>query len=207
MSENIFELGFNELDFDKKIYRAHCSWSNGNKIISSRAEVPFADITAIEIHKPFWIWHGIIKFIIKDKRYVSSSVEASVASDFIFSPRIFKEDFSSALDVIEKFKEENKGVKVKICGRKKFAFDVPVETYKGNYDVTDEVAYEIPSKEKSDGSSPDTLKYLDYDVNAPVGGKKESSVIGSAVVGGVIAGPAGAVVGAIHAANKNNKNK
>ena len=35
--------------------------------------------------------------------------------------------------------------------------------------------------------------------------KKEASVVGSAVVGGVIAGPAGAVVGAISAADKNNR--
>ena len=37
--------------------------------------------------------------------------------------------------------------------------------------------------------------------------KKDSSVIGSAVVGSIIAGPVGGVVGAIHAADKNNRNK
>ena len=35
--------------------------------------------------------------------------------------------------------------------------------------------------------------------------EKEKSVIGQAIAGGIIAGPAGAVVGAIHAADKNNK--
>lgn len=43
--------------------------------------------------------------------------------------------------------------------------------------------------------------------NAISGNKKDKSVIGSAAVGGLIAGPAGAVVGAIYAADKNNKNK
>ena len=43
--------------------------------------------------------------------------------------------------------------------------------------------------------------------NAISGKKKEKSVIGSAVAGGIIAGPAGAVVGAIYAADKNNKKK
>lgn len=37
--------------------------------------------------------------------------------------------------------------------------------------------------------------------------KKDSSVIGSAVVGSIIAGPVGGVVGAIHSADKNNRNK
>lgn len=39
------------------------------------------------------------------------------------------------------------------------------------------------------------------------GSSKSKSVVGSAVVGGVIAGPVGAVVGAIYAADKNNKKK
>lgn len=43
--------------------------------------------------------------------------------------------------------------------------------------------------------------------NAISGNKKDKSVIGSAAVGGLIAGPAGAVVGAIYAADKNNKDK
>ena len=37
--------------------------------------------------------------------------------------------------------------------------------------------------------------------------KKDASVIGRAAVGGVIAGPAGAVVGALSAVDKNNKNR
>ena len=45
----------------------------------------------------------------------------------------------------------------------------------------------------------DSLKYK------PAPPPKEKSVIGSAVAGGIIAGPAGAVVGAIHAADKNSK--
>ena len=36
--------------------------------------------------------------------------------------------------------------------------------------------------------------------------KKDKSVVGSAVVGGLVAGPAGAVVGAVYAADKNRKN-
>ena len=43
--------------------------------------------------------------------------------------------------------------------------------------------------------------------NAISGKKKEKSVIGSAVAGGIIAGPAGAIVGAIYAADKNSKKK
>jgi len=35
---------------------------------------------------------------------------------------------------------------------------------------------------------------------------KDASVVGRAVAGGIIAGPAGAIVGAISAADKNNKN-
>ena len=35
---------------------------------------------------------------------------------------------------------------------------------------------------------------------------KDASVIGRAVVGGIVAGPAGAVVGALSAVDKNNKN-
>lgn len=38
-------------------------------------------------------------------------------------------------------------------------------------------------------------------------GKQDASVVGRAVAGGIIAGPAGAVVGAISAADKNAKNK
>ena len=37
--------------------------------------------------------------------------------------------------------------------------------------------------------------------------KKDASVVGRAVVGGVVAGPAGAVVGALSAVDKNNRNK
>ena len=36
---------------------------------------------------------------------------------------------------------------------------------------------------------------------------KKASVIGRSVVGGIVAGPLGAVVGAISAADKNNRNK
>lgn len=36
---------------------------------------------------------------------------------------------------------------------------------------------------------------------------KEKSVVGSAVIGSIIAGPVGGVVGAIHAADKNAKNR
>jgi hypothetical protein len=42
---------------------------------------------------------------------------------------------------------------------------------------------------------------------SPTPYQKDKSVIGSAVVGGIIAGPAGAVVGALHAVDKNNKKK
>ena len=38
-------------------------------------------------------------------------------------------------------------------------------------------------------------------------GRKDASVVGRAVVGGIIAGPTGAVVGALSAVDKNNKNK
>ena len=37
--------------------------------------------------------------------------------------------------------------------------------------------------------------------------KKDASVVGRAVVGGLVAGPAGAVVGALSAVDKNNKNR
>lgn len=37
--------------------------------------------------------------------------------------------------------------------------------------------------------------------------KKDASVVGRAVAGGIIAGPAGAVVGALSAVDKNNKNR
>ena len=50
------------------------------------------------------------------------------------------------------------------------------------------------------GSSP-------YEVRKPDPINKDASVVGRAVVGGVIAGPAGAVVGALSAVNKNNKKK
>lgn len=36
--------------------------------------------------------------------------------------------------------------------------------------------------------------------------KKDASVVGRAVAGGIVAGPAGAVVGALSAVDKNNKN-
>ena len=58
-----------------------------------------------------------------------------------------------------------------------------------------------------------TLSYengkVDYKIPTNADGKKEkdTSVIGSAVVGSIIAGPVGGVVGAIHAADKNNRNK
>lgn len=37
--------------------------------------------------------------------------------------------------------------------------------------------------------------------------KKEASVLGRGIIGGIIAGPAGAVVGALSAVDKNRKNK
>lgn len=37
--------------------------------------------------------------------------------------------------------------------------------------------------------------------------KKEASVLGRGIIGGIIAGPAGAVVGALSAIDKNKKNK
>lgn len=37
--------------------------------------------------------------------------------------------------------------------------------------------------------------------------KKEASVLGRGIIGGIIAGPSGAVVGALSAIDKNRKNK
>lgn len=37
--------------------------------------------------------------------------------------------------------------------------------------------------------------------------KKDASVIGRGIIGGIVAGPAGAVVGALSAIDKNRKNK
>ena len=37
--------------------------------------------------------------------------------------------------------------------------------------------------------------------------KKEANVIGRGIIGGIVAGPAGAVVGALSAIDKNRKNK
>ncbi len=50
------------------------------------------------------------------------------------------------------------------------------------------------------GSSP-------YDAKKTDKTSKGASVVGRAVVGGVIAGPTGAVVGALSAVDKNNKSK
>ena len=48
---------------------------------------------------------------------------------------------------------------------------------------------------------------LKAQMNSTNTSKKDTSVIGSAAVGALIAGPTGAVVGAIFAADKNQKNR
>lgn len=54
-----------------------------------------------------------------------------------------------------------------------------------------------------------TCSKMGVDVNSiPQGNKsKDASVVGRAVAGGIVAGPTGAVVGAISAVDKNMKNK
>lgn len=50
--------------------------------------------------------------------------------------------------------------------------------------------------------------YIGYDNGIPTVKtvEKKASVVGRGVAGGIIAGPAGAVVGALSAIDKNNKN-
>lgn len=55
----------------------------------------------------------------------------------------------------------------------------------------------------------ETVQKSDYSslLNPYAPQKKDASVIGRAVAGGVLAGPAGAIVGALSAVDKNNKNR
>ena len=59
----------------------------------------------------------------------------------------------------------------------------------------------------SNGSSSLITYNTPTSVSQKTSNKKDASVVGRAVVGGIIAGPAGAIVGAISAADKNHKNK
>ena len=56
------------------------------------------------------------------------------------------------------------------------------------------------------GLKSDLNSYLDAQLQKGPKEQKDASVVGRAVVGGVIAGPAGAIVGALSAVDKNNKN-
>lgn len=77
-------------------------------------------------------------------------------------------------------------------------YDILKAKYSGEKSVT-----EMAIKAGVSPSSPHK-KSVDSTTNAQKDGTK--SIVKDAVIGGVVAGPAGAVVGAIHAADKNNKN-
>ncbi len=87
---------------------------------------------------------------------------------------------------------------------KKFYGASPTDIAKGLKDGIKE-SIEVSTQIQNTVSSitPDTYDLVKNAQNK----QKDSSVIGSAVVGSIIAGPVGGVVGAIHAADKNNRNK
>ena len=66
-------------------------------------------------------------------------------------------------------------------------------------DVKDSIKYDINLSAESAKSAAAAKQW------AKNNGKKDKSVVGSAVVGSLIAGPVGGVVGAIYAADKNNR--
>ena len=69
------------------------------------------------------------------------------------------------------------------------------------YSVTNKAAKSIEKAAKN------IEAYNEYNKSTKQKSSKDASVIGRAVVGGIVAGRAGAVVGALSAVDKNNKNR
>lgn len=87
---------------------------------------------------------------------------------------------------------------------KKFCNVTPTELAKGLKDgIKESIEVSTQTQNTVSPITPDTYDLVKNAQNK----KKDSSVIGSAVVGSIIAGPVGGVVVAIHAADKNNKNR
>jgi len=75
------------------------------------------------------------------------------------------------------------------------------------YKPQEEIELENARKKKHDEAMRYILSSSSISSDLPRSKEKDASVIGRAVAGAVIAGPAGAVVGALSAVDKNNKNK
>ena len=87
---------------------------------------------------------------------------------------------------------------------KKFYGASPTDIAKGLKDgIKESIEVSTQTQNTVSPITPDTYDLVKNSQNK----QKDSSVIGSAVVGSIIAGPVGGVVGAIHAADKNNRKK
>lgn len=199
MSENVVKInnaGLQnyEFDFDENCFRAISKGIlNGEAGVDTVRQVPFSDITGIELAKPGLLTVGQITFIVKGVRYIN---RPGIFTFIVNSPS--KDKYSLLETIADRIQKYLGNVEIK----KKGGFNVPEKTYAGEYDV-DKVI------DKSLDPTAETRKrcnvcgYIFCYNQADI--KKNRSNATQAVLSS-IGGIAGAVGGAYTASAVNNSN-
>ena len=183
-----------EFDFDENCFRSEANGLlNGETGINTIREVPFSDITGIELSKPGLLTVGQITFIVNGIRYIN---RPGIFTFIVNSPS--KDKYPILESIADRIQKHLGNVEIK----KKNGFNVPTKTYAGEYDVEKVV-------DKSLDPTAETRKrcnvcgHIFCYTNADI--KKNRSNATSAVFSS-IGGIAGAVSGAYAASAVNQTN-
>lgn len=143
MSENLVTINNGmqkyEFDFDENCFRSTVKGLFTNSVgVDTIIEVPFSDITGIELLKPGLLTVGQIGFIIKGTRYINRQ---GVYTFILNSPS--KDKYHIIESLANRLQKHLGNVEIK----KKNGFNVPEKTYAGEYDI-EKVKVEKPDPNK-----------------------------------------------------------
>lgn len=198
MSENLIKINNGmqifEFDFEENCLRAKVKGIfQGKAGVDILREVPFSDITGIELAKPGFLTVGQIGFIVKNCRYEN---RPGIDTFLYNSPS--KDKYPVLEDVANRIKTCVGNIEIK----KKNGFNVPKKIYNGEYD-TAEVAIERPDPNKEIRKRCNVCGHIFCYTNADI--KKNISNAKSAMWSSV-AQIAGGVSGAYAASAVNQTN-
>lgn len=198
MSENLIKINNGmqifEFDFEENCLRAKVKGIfQGKAGVDILREVPFSDITGIELAKPGLLTVGQIGFIVNNFRYKNNQ---GIYTFLYNSPS--KDKYHILEDVANRIKAYLGNVDIK----KKNGFNVPEKIYNGEYD-TAEIAIEKPDPNKEIRKRCNVCGHIFCYTNADI--KKNISNAKSAMWSSV-AQIAGGVSGAYGASAVNQTN-